>query len=97
MAFATGLREKRGTPPTVPPVTGRDLDPLFEAVVDATEESVLNSMLMAPTVVGRKGNTVYGLDADVVRDLLRSFPVFDVATDDRPITQEVVNAHRDND
>jgi D-aminopeptidase len=71
MAFATGLREARGVAPTAVPLAGRDLDPLFEAVVDATEESVLNSMLMAPTVVGRRGNTLYGLDADVVRDLLQ--------------------------
>jgi hypothetical protein len=27
-------------------------------------------MLMASTVVGRKGNTLYGLDADVLRGLL---------------------------
>jgi D-aminopeptidase len=72
MAFATGLREQRGTASTAAPLSGRDLDPLFEAVIDATEESVLNSMLMAPTVVGRKGNTLYGLDADIVRSLLPS-------------------------
>lgn len=71
MAFATGQRQQRGTVPSNVPVAGRDLDPYFEAVVDATEESVLNSMLMAATVVGRKGNTLYGLDADVVRGLLR--------------------------
>ncbi|MCZ3389157.1 MAG: P1 family peptidase [Actinomycetia bacterium] len=71
MAFATGLRQQRGTAPSTAPVSGRNLDPYFEAVVDAAEESVLNSMLMAPTVVGRNGNTLYGLDADVVRPLLR--------------------------
>jgi D-aminopeptidase len=71
MAFATGLREKRGESSAVSPVAAREFDPLFEAVVDATEESVLNSMLAAPTVVGRRGNTLYGLDASVVRDLLR--------------------------
>ena len=71
MAFATGLRQQRGTASSTAPVAGRDLDPYFEAVVDATEESVLNSMLMAPTVVGRNGNTLYGLDAEVVRGLLR--------------------------
>ena len=32
---------------------GRGLDDLFEAVVDAAEESVLNSLLMSPTTVGR--------------------------------------------
>jgi D-aminopeptidase len=71
MAFATGLREQRGAASAVAPVSAREFDPLFEAVVDATEESVLNSMLMAPTVVGRRGNTLYGLDPDVVRGLLR--------------------------
>ena len=39
---------------------GRDLDPLFAAVVEATEESVLNSLLQARTVAGRAGNTSYG-------------------------------------
>ena len=70
MAFATGLRQQRGSAPMVSPVVGKDLDLFFEAVIDATEESVLNSMLMAPTVVGRKGNTMYGLPATVVQNLL---------------------------
>jgi D-aminopeptidase len=49
----------------------RGLDDLFEAVVDATEESVLNSLLMSPTTVGRDGNTSEGLDPDTVVRLLR--------------------------
>ena len=48
----------------------RGLDDLFEAVVDAAEESVLNSLLMAPTTVGRDGNTSEGLDPDTVVRLL---------------------------
>ena len=51
-------------------VSGRALDPLFAAVVDATEEAVLASMLAAPTVVGRDGNTSEGLDPAVVTRLL---------------------------
>ena len=43
------------------------LDDLFEAVVDAAEEAVLNSMLMSPTTVGRDGNTSEGLDPETVR------------------------------
>ena len=80
LAMATGLRgprtDGRGprpTPRTERPaaLSGPDLDPFFAAVVDATEEAVLNSMLAAPTVTGRDGNTSYGLPAEQVRELLR--------------------------
>ena len=58
MAFGTGMRVDRdGKPDGTPVVTGRALDPLFAAVVEAAEEAVLNSMFTAPTVVGRDGNT----------------------------------------
>jgi D-aminopeptidase len=57
-----GVREGR------PVVAGRALDDLFEAVVDAAEESVLNSLLTASTTTGRDGNVSEGLDsATVVR------------------------------
>ena len=70
LALATGLRTERGAPPPGVPVTGRDLDPYFAAVVEATEEAVLTSLLMAPTVFGRDGNTSAGLPfAEVVRVL----------------------------
>jgi D-aminopeptidase len=52
-------------------LAGRQLDELFAAVVDAAEESVLNSLLMSPTTVGRDGNTSEGLDPDTVGRLLR--------------------------
>jgi D-aminopeptidase len=54
------------------PIVGLDLDPFFAAVVEATEEAVLNSMLASPTVTGRDGNTSYGLPADEVRELLQA-------------------------
>ncbi|MEU3454731.1 P1 family peptidase [Micromonospora sp. NPDC006766] len=72
LALATGLRAPRGTSPGAAPVQGRDLDPYFAAVVEATEESVLNSVLRARTVVGRHGNTSYGLPVDEVAALLRA-------------------------
>jgi D-aminopeptidase len=70
LALATGLRAPRGTPPNGAPLQGRELDPYFGAVVEATEESVLNSMLRAHTVTGRSGNTSYGLPVDEVIALL---------------------------
>ena len=77
LALATGLRAERGTQepsggsaPSQEPLTGQALNPFFAAVVEATEEAVLNSMLAAPTVTGRDGNFSTGLPADTVRDLL---------------------------
>ena len=72
LAAGTGLRVDRdGRYDGPAAVSGRALDPLFEAVVDAAEEAVLNSLLSAPTVVGRAGNTSPGLDPDEVVRLLR--------------------------
>ena len=51
-------------------VSGRALDDLFEAVVDAAEEAVLNSLLMATTTAGRDGNTSEGLDPETVIQLM---------------------------
>ncbi len=71
LAMATGLRAPYGQTATgVVPVQANDLDPYFDAVVEATEEAVLNSLLAAPTVTGRDGNTSYGLPAGQVRELL---------------------------
>lgn len=52
-------------------VTGRGLDPLFVAVVEATEEAVLNSIFASQTVVGRAGNTSPGVPVEDVVRLLR--------------------------
>jgi D-aminopeptidase len=48
-----------------------DLDPLFSAAVDATEEAVLNALWAAPDVTGRDGRVVPGLPHDDVLELLR--------------------------
>ncbi len=71
MGASTTCRfDRDGHPEDGPRVAGRGLDDLFEAVVDAAEESVLNSLLGASTTVGRDGNTSEGLDPDVVARLL---------------------------
>jgi D-aminopeptidase len=74
LAMATGLRSPRSdrSRPLTDAVSGWALDPFFAAVVEATEEAVLNSMLAAPTVSGRDGNTSYGLPGEQVRELLRA-------------------------
>jgi D-aminopeptidase len=72
LALATGLRGTRTEFSQTAPVTGRGLDPFFAAAVEATEEAVLNSLLAAPTVTGRDGNTSRGLPADQVRSLMHA-------------------------
>jgi D-aminopeptidase len=69
LALATGLRAPRGRA-TGAPVTGSYLDGYFDAVVEATEEAVLNSLLQAQTVTGRDGHTSYRLPADELRKIL---------------------------
>ena len=62
--------DRDGRPDGPALASGRALDPLFAAVVEATEEAVLNSMLTAPTVVGRAGHTSETLHTDEVMALL---------------------------
>ncbi len=72
LACSTGLRlDRDGRYDGQAAVSGRALDPMFTAVVEATEEAVLNSLLASTTMVGRAGNTSEGLDPDTVVRLLR--------------------------
>jgi D-aminopeptidase len=70
LALATGLRAPRGQAAPASPVTGSALDDYFAAVVEATEEAVLNSLLQAETVTGWEGHTSYGLPAGALRGLV---------------------------
>jgi D-aminopeptidase len=49
---------------------GEDIDPLFTATVDATEEAVLNAVWNAKRTEGREGRVVEALPHDAVLDLL---------------------------
>jgi D-aminopeptidase len=73
LALATGLRAPRGKAPSRPPLAGGALDDYFAAVVEATEEAVLNSLLQAETVTGRDGHTSYGLPAAALGRLLAGY------------------------
>lgn len=48
------------------------IDALFQAVVEATEEAVLNSLFRAETVTGRDGNTSHALPLERVREPMTS-------------------------
>jgi D-aminopeptidase len=73
LATSTGVRVHREDRLSATPVvTGRGLDPLFAAVVEATEEAVLNSLFSSPTVVGRSDHTSGGVPVDEVMHLVQS-------------------------
>ncbi len=48
------------------------IDALYEAVIDAVEESILNAMLASQTMTGRNGNTVHGLPHELLLEALQA-------------------------
>jgi L-aminopeptidase/D-esterase-like protein len=49
------------------------LSPIFQAVVQATEEAIVNAMVAAETMAGIYGNKVYALPHDPLRDVLGGY------------------------
>ena len=49
------------------------IDPIFNAVVEATEEAVIDSMVCNQTMVGRDGNTSHALPLDQVMALMKKY------------------------
>jgi D-aminopeptidase len=58
---------------SIPRLREDDLSPLFQAVVESTEEAVYNSLLQAITTKGFRGTEVEALPADKVREILRKY------------------------
>jgi D-aminopeptidase len=52
-------------------VDNDEIDGLFGAVIEATEEAILNSMLAAETMTGHRGVTAYALPVDRLLEILR--------------------------
>jgi L-aminopeptidase/D-esterase-like protein len=50
-----------------------DINPVFLATVQATEEAVVNAMVAAETMTGVKGRTVYALPHDRLREILKKY------------------------
>ena len=49
------------------------LSTMSQAVIESIEESIYNSMFMSQTVVGRDGNTRYGIPVDEVVAIVKSY------------------------
>ena len=50
-----------------------ELDPIFLATVQATEEAVVNAMVAAETMTGINGHKVIGLPHDQLREILKKY------------------------
>lgn len=75
IAFSTAesVRRRRDAgPPIGPELANDNLSPLFQAVIEATEEAIYNSLCMAETVQGYRGHVGHALPLDQVRALLRT-------------------------
>jgi D-aminopeptidase len=82
IAFSTAPQVRRRLTPGAPEsltrsteeLTNDGMSGLFEAVVEATEESIYNSLFMATSVTA-KGRTVDAIPLDRVREVLRKYNV----------------------
>ena len=54
-------------------VANDQMNPLFEATVQATEEAIVNAMVAAETMVGRDNHRVIGLPHDRLRAVLKKY------------------------
>jgi L-aminopeptidase/D-esterase-like protein len=59
--------------PLVASVANVDLDPLFEATVQATEEAVVNALVAAQTMTGLHGYRVYRLPHGTLQTILKHY------------------------
>ena len=50
-----------------------DIDPLFDATVEATEEAIINAMVAAKTMTGINGNTIPAMPHDQLRAILKKY------------------------
>ena len=78
IAFSTANRgldwkDDHGRPITIQVLQDPDMDALFEAVAEATEEAILNAMCVATTMTGANGRTVYALPLDRLQEVMRRF------------------------
>jgi len=74
VAFSTQNRIRAGADLRNTQTVGNDaMSPLFEAVVEATEEAIYNSLFKATTVTGRDGHRVEALPIEKTVEILKKY------------------------
>ena len=73
IAFSTANRINASQPVRDIKILGNDaMSPLFQAVIEATEEAIINSLLKATTVTGN-GRTIEAIPIDKVKEILAKY------------------------
>jgi L-aminopeptidase/D-esterase-like protein len=54
-------------------LSNSELDPLFEATVQATEEAIINALVAAETMIGRDSNKVIAIPYDRLKQVLKKY------------------------
>ena len=75
IAFSTANPQAGDTkgPVNVAMLPHEDMNPLFEATVQATEEAIVNAMVGAETITGFQGHKVIALPHDRLRQVLQKY------------------------
>jgi len=75
IAFSTANPGADGAkgPHSITMLGNEDLNPLFLATVQATEEAIVNAMIAAETMTGINNHTVYALPHDRLREVLKKY------------------------
>ncbi|HEX6193391.1 MAG TPA: P1 family peptidase [Chitinophagaceae bacterium] len=58
---------------TIKVLRNDNVSPLFMAVIEATEEAIINSLFMASTMKGKGGRTVEALPLEKVKEILKKY------------------------
>lgn len=70
LAFSTASTEP---PDALAMLSDRWISGLFQGVIEATEEAILNSLTTAHTMTGRGGNTIHALPLDRLVEIMRAY------------------------
>lgn len=76
LAFSTGNVIPRKTPEPflkVDSVSDFWITPLYQGMVEATQEAIINALTSAATTTGRDGNTVFGLPLEQVKNTMKKY------------------------
>jgi D-aminopeptidase len=76
LAFSTANRVPRVPAAPVQSIRAVNdfvITPLYQATIEATQEAILNALTSAETVVGKNGNTCYGIPLDQVESIMKKY------------------------